>query len=78
MKPAMQAIRTKYHGPGNVRSSRVSASAQAGRIVVDWDDSLNPEENHAMAARLFAQKFEWKGKLAQGVLADGSHVHVFI
>lgn len=74
----MQAIVTKYHGPGNVRGSRVSASAAAGRIFVDWDDSLNPDDNHDMAARLFAQKFEWKGKLVHGVMADGRYAHVFV
>lgn len=74
----MQAIVTRYHGPGNVRGSRVSATAQAGRIYVDWDDALNQDDNHEIAARLFAQKFNWAGKLAHGVLPSGDHVHVFV
>lgn len=74
----MQAIITKYHGPGNVRGSRVSAHAQAGRIYLDWDDALNKEENHKLAARLFAQKFSWPyARLVTGYLPSGDYVHVF-
>jgi hypothetical protein len=73
----LQAIRTKYIGPSNVKGSRVAAYAQAGRRYFDWDDSLNPDENHILAARLYAQRLEWKGKLVTGVLPDGSYAHVF-
>lgn len=71
-----QAIVTKYHGPTNKRGSRVSATAQAGRIYVEWEDGLGIEANHAAAAEAFARKWGWFGKWVQGGLPDGSHVHV--
>ena len=37
----MQAIVTKYHGATNFKGSRISATAEAGRIYLSWDDSLN-------------------------------------
>ena len=33
-----QAIVTRYHGPGNVKGSRVKATAQAGSTITEWDD----------------------------------------
>ena len=71
-----QAIVTKYHGPTNTRGARVSATAQAGRIYVEWEDGLGIEANHAAAAEAFARKFDWFGRWVQGGLPDGSHVHV--
>lgn len=73
----LQAIQTKFHGPGNVQGAKVSARAGAGRKLYPWDHSKNPEDNHRLAARMFAQAFGWQGELASGVLHDGSYVHVF-
>ena len=73
----VQAIETKYLGPANVRGSRVKATAAAGSITLEWDDRLNSDENHRVAAVALADKFDWKGTLVQGVLASGNHVHVF-
>ena len=73
-----QAITTKYHGPGNVRGSRVTARAQAGSVSVEWDDALNSDENHRAAARALCAKVGWTDPLAHGVTSDGSHVFVQI
>jgi hypothetical protein len=73
----MQAIQTKFIGPTNRLGARVSAKAQAGRIIVPWDHHLSPDNNHKVAAVMFAQKFEWKGELVGGGLPDGSMVWVF-
>jgi hypothetical protein len=73
---SFQAIVTRYHGPGNVRGSRVKATAQAGSITLDWDDALNSEENHVAAAKALAGKFKWAGEWYTGGMPDGSHVHV--
>lgn len=54
-----QAIVTKYHGPTNSRGSRVSATAAPGRIYVSWDHALDVAENHAVAARMYAEKYGW-------------------
>lgn len=54
-----QAITTKYHGPGNVRGSRVSAHCEAGRVVVAWDHALDSQDNHAAAACALLRKLGW-------------------
>lgn len=73
----LQAIQTKFYGPGNVQGAKVIARAGAGRMTMAWDHSKNPEDNHRLAARMFAQKYNWEGELVTGVLHDGSYVHVF-
>jgi hypothetical protein len=67
----MQAINTKSFGPGNVRGSRVKASAQAGSIFVGWDHALNYERNHAAAAQALATKFGWHGPWIGGGMPNG-------
>jgi hypothetical protein len=56
-----QAIRTRYHGPSDVRGSRIVARAEAGSVTVGYDHSLNLSENHAAAARVLIAKFGWDG-----------------
>ena len=68
----MQAITTKYIGPANVKGSRVKATAQAGSVTLDWDDSLNSEQNHRIAAEALARKYGWHGTWISGWLPDGS------
>ena len=71
-----QAIVTKYHGPTNTHGDRVSATAQAGRIYVEWDHDLSSDENHAVAARAFAAKWDWDGPWYGGCLPDGRRAFV--
>ena len=54
-----QAIITRFHGPTNSRGSRISATAEAGRVYVECDDALSIAQNHAAAARKLAFKFGW-------------------
>jgi hypothetical protein len=76
-----QAILTKYHGPGNVRGSRISAEAAAGKIFVPYDHALDIDDNHKVAALALIRKFGWERRaqdgLAHGTLPSGDHVHVF-
>jgi hypothetical protein len=44
----MQAITTKFICPTNFKGSRISAQADAGRIILSCDDALNMEENHIL------------------------------
>ena len=74
----MQAIQTRYHGPGNVRGSCIIARCDAGRVIVSYDHALNGEENHRAAARALCAKLAWTGDFVSGTLPDGSHAHVFI
>lgn len=57
----MNAIITKYHGPGNVRGSRVSATLQHSesppiRITIPWDDARNSDANHLLALRVLLEQ----------------------
>lgn len=66
----MQAIRTRYHGPSNVKGSRFSAQCEAGRIYVPYDHALNLDENHAEAARQLIVKLGWTGDYAGGCFGN--------
>ena len=89
----MQAIQTRYFGPGNVRGSRIKASCDRGSMTYSYDHSLNLEENHVAAAQFLCQQFiasdekmfgspratnPWGRKRVCGGLPDGSFVHVFV
>lgn len=67
-----QAIVTKYFGPTNTRGSRIKASASAGSKTVPYDHALNINDNHAAAAKAFAEKLEWEGKWFGGGMPDES------
>lgn len=68
---ARQAIVTKYHGPTNSRGSRVSATAEAGRVYVSYDDSLDTADAHAAAVKALCAKLDWHGRLVCGGTATG-------
>jgi hypothetical protein len=72
----MQAIVTKFHGPGNVRGSRVSARADAGSITVGWNHSKNVGDNHAAAALALLQKLGWDGRWIGGGLPGSGFAFV--
>ena len=68
----MKAIFTKYHGPTNVKGSRVSASDSDGnRVTLSWDCALNTDQNHRRAAVALCHKMKWAGKLAEGDTRTG-------
>lgn len=79
----MQAIQTKYHGPTDHSGSRISATCDAGRIIIGWDHALNVADNHRAAADALVVKLGWDGERSwrplawtSGSLKDGSYVHV--
>lgn len=73
-----QAISTRFIGASNIRGSRVKARAAAGSITLNWDHSLNIEQNHAAAAEAFATKYNWNGNWYQGGLFDNGYVFVCV
>lgn len=73
-----QAITTRFLGPTYFKGSRVVAKAAAGRIIVDWDHRLNPEENHKAAAIALAKRLEWRGTWFGATLPDQNHVFVCV
>lgn len=78
-----QAIETKYLGPTNHRGARIKATAQAGSVMLSWDDSKDVDENHLDAAQALAKKFGWyhhkPGKWVGGGNAKGTgNVYVWV
>jgi len=67
-----QAIVTKFHGPTNTRGSRVSATAEAGRITLSWDHALNGSDNHMAAAQALADKMGWTREAGYPALVGGA------
>ena len=55
----MQAIRTKYVGPGNVKGSAIIARCEAGSIRFGYDSRLNLDENHEAAMLALRAKLGW-------------------
>jgi hypothetical protein len=79
----MKAIKTKYHGPGNVKGSRISATDEDGnRIILSYDHALNAEENHKAAALALISKMKWdRSKGYKGIIGGSlkaCYVWVFI
>lgn len=74
----MKAIVTKFHGPGNTRGSRVSASDSDGnRVYISLDPTWSHDKSHQMAAIALCQKMGWLGTLYQGFLKSGQEVFVW-
>jgi len=78
----MQTIITKYLGPTNHRGSRIKARQSASymgtpkSVTVDWDYSLNTEQNHKIAAQALAKKLGWFGEWVGGDNGDTGYSFV--
>jgi deoxyribodipyrimidine photolyase len=73
-----QAITTKYICPTNKRGSRISAKCNAGRIIIEWDDALDHEQNHVAAVQALIKKLGWKGQWAFGSAGKNSAGETFV
>ena len=56
----MQAIVTKYVGPGNVRGARIIAKCKAGRVSIPYPHELSGEAVHRAAAVALCDKLDAK------------------
>ena len=74
----MQAIKTKFFGPTNRRGSRVRAKCERGSLVVEWDHSVGPEENHRRAVRLLLDKFAAEDAAKYGAPPSDHHWGEFV
>ena len=63
----MQAIRTRYHGPTNVRGSRIIAKCEGGSFTMSYNHALSLEGNHAAAAQMLVKRLRWCGVYQGGV-----------
>jgi hypothetical protein len=68
----LQAIVTRYHGPTNHKGARVSARAEAGRVVLPWDYALNTDDNHKAAAQALADRMGWTVDAGYPALVGGA------
>ena len=68
----MQTINCKYHGPTNHKGARVSATTSEGhgRVYVSRNAD-RVEDDFIKAARLCAEKMDWKGTMQGGHTKDG-------
>lgn len=73
-----QAIVTTFHGPTNTKGARISATADAGRLVVPWDYAKSIEDNHRRAAEALCRKLQWDGVLAGGSLPGRGYAFVLL
>ena len=55
----MQTIRTKYHGAGNTKGSRISAKCERKTIYLSYDPSLDSEANHRKACNALRVVMNW-------------------
>ena len=69
----MQSIFTKYVGPSNVRGSRIiaTASGNAGKTTVSYNDDLPRDEAHAEAVKALCAKLGWRGAMIGSDTKDG-------
>jgi hypothetical protein len=74
----MQAIRTRYFGPSNVKGSRIQAKCQAKTIYLGYDHALSLDENHLAACRALRLAMSWdNGPQMVGGFFDGDGYWVF-
>ncbi len=74
----MHAIITKYHGPANVKGSRVSATIQSDertRITIPWDDAHGAPANHALALMILLRKLRAASTHSGPVYRSGNWAH---
>lgn len=68
------AITTKYFGPTNTKGSRVKVTSSFSSKFVAWDDALDAEENHALAAAVYIHEVNKcrAGDLGWTIVGGGS------
>lgn len=68
-----QAIITRYHGPGNVRGARISATSASGvKVTIPYPHECNSDDAHRRAADALIAKLGWgEDRYVQGALKDG-------
>lgn len=71
-----QAILTRYHNPTDKRWSRISATCDAGRVILNYDQALTLSANHLAAAKALADKLEWPWVFVGGSLPTGDFAWV--
>lgn len=71
----MQAIRTQYRGPSQMKGSRIHADCEGGSVTIGYDDGLSPEENHKAAMEALCKRLKWAPMQVSGVY---KHDHYWV
>jgi hypothetical protein len=58
----MQAIRVKYYGPTNTKSSRFIASCESRKVTVSYDHNLSLFDNYWQAAQTLIDLMDWNDR----------------
>lgn len=77
----MQAIRTRYFGPSNVKGSRIQAKCDAKTIYVPYDHALDIQGNHDAARQALVEALGWNGPHYMPMVSgcfDNDYYHVFM
>lgn len=82
----MQAIHTKYVGATDRRGSHIRAKCDQGSIKVNYNSNLSAGENHKVAAKALADKYnlfsigsEIRLKMVSGELPGNmGYAHVLV
>jgi hypothetical protein len=75
----LQAIQTRYFGPGNVKGSRIKATSGSGiSVTVGYDHALNIDANHKAACDALKAKLNWPEPMIGGSLPCGDRAWVFV
>ncbi len=77
----MQAITTKYFGPGNYRGARIVATTEAGKkLTISYPYELSGEDVHRKAAVQLCRKMGWRGceTLVGGAIHGGGYAFLFM
>ena len=72
----MQAIHTHIIAPTDFHGPRISAKAEAGKIIIDFPQES--KEPFRYAAEALCKKLGWPANMAEGVLPSGNHVFVML
>lgn len=75
----LQAIQTRYFGPGNVKDSRIKAISASGlSVTLPYKHAWDADQNHKAAAEVLRVKLGWNGAMVGGSLPCGDRAWVFV
>lgn len=75
----MLTIQTKYLGPTTYKGARIKAWCAFSKrsVIIDYDDSLDSFDNHAIAAKALVKRFDlYSGEYTVGDNSDVGYLFV--
>lgn len=70
----MQAIKTRFFGPGHHHGAKVQAICATGYVKIDYDHGKDEQSNHEAACKALLTKLGWTPERGyNGSWAGGEH-----